>query len=168
MTVSTTREDQKGAAPGLYSARASILQNSECAMSFLNTAWTYCPFLNVMFWCRSLKALISVLNLACCAAFEELLCVWRWRWCWWSWGGAVLVAEGHGGEGGYFNFQTGQSSPLLTTHTWLSRLQVFSTLCFLFLFLNIMKERILLFRVAAHFHWPPVAWGIQPMISLKK
>lgn len=78
------------------------------------------------FFCASLQAFISALNIACCAPFDELLCVWRWIWC--CWGGAELVAVGHGWEGGYFNYQMGQSSPLLQTHTWLSSLQVCSTL----------------------------------------
>lgn len=135
-------------APGVYSAGEYSL--------ILKHNVEYCPVL-IGILCASLEALISVLNTASGAPFEELLCVRRWRWCR---GGAVLVAEGHGWkEGGYFTF--------LQSHTWLSSLQVCSTLGFSLLLKNIMKERTLLFRVAAHRHWPPVVWGntYQPMIS---
>lgn len=90
--------------------------------SFLKHNVEYCPNLCVTFLCASLETLTSVLNIAAGALFEELLCVWRWRWCW---GGAALVAESHGWkEGGYFNVQKGQHSPLLQTHTWQRSLQV--------------------------------------------
>lgn len=99
--------------------------------AIFTTTWIIVPFCMWHYYVQVSRHL-SALNIASDAPFEELLCVWRWRW--WCWGGAVLVAEGHGWEeGGYFNFQTGQSSPLLQTHTWLSSLQVCST-CFLFYF----------------------------------
>lgn len=105
-----------------------------------NHSVDYSPILYVTFLCASLEAFISVLNIACCAPFEELLCVWRWRWWWWCWGGAVLVAEGHGWEGGYFNFQKGQSSTLLQTHTWLRACRSFPLSVFSFTLKHIERE----------------------------
>lgn len=67
-------------------------------MSFLNHGVAYGPILYVTFLCARLEAFLSVLNIACCAAFEELLCVYE--------GGVddddvvwevvVLEAEAHG------------------------------------------------------------------------
>lgn len=44
-------------------------------MSFLNHGVAHSPILYAAFLCARLEAFLSVLNIACCAAFEELLCV---------------------------------------------------------------------------------------------
>lgn len=117
MTVSTPGLDRCGSTRGIFS-RGLALQSSkprkcntrsvQCHVFFVPSFLWH--FLKILF-CASLEAFISVLNIACCAPSEELLCVWRRRWrC--CWGGAKLVAEGHGWQGGYFNVQKGQSSPL--------------------------------------------------------
>lgn len=66
---------------------------------FLTTAWNMFPSFMWLFfffvWAS--RRFYPVLNIACCAPLEELLCVWTWRW-WCCWGGAELVAEGHGWE----------------------------------------------------------------------
>lgn len=95
----------------LQNSKAQNMQHEECAMSCFFLSHLSCNIFFYSFFCAYLEAFISALNIACCAPFEELLCAWRWRWrC--CWGGAKLVAEGHGWEGGYFNVRKGQSSPL--------------------------------------------------------
>lgn len=143
-------------------------------MSFLTTAWTIVPFFTWHFYVVLyviLEAFISILNIACCAPFEELLCVWRWSWWWWwCWGGAVAYSwlRLMVGKEAILTFR--RDKALLSfrpTHDWVAcrsfPLSIFS-------FTLKHNERILLFRVAAHFHWPPVAGGnaYQPMISKNK
>lgn len=54
---------------------AKLNNGEESAMSIFNHSVDYCPILCVTFLCARLKAFISILKIACCAAFEEPLCV---------------------------------------------------------------------------------------------
>lgn len=82
--------------------------------------WHTVPFF-VTFLCARLEAFLSVLNIACCAAFEELLCLWRWRW-WCCWGGCCTRGWGSwSGKEAILTFRR-DKAPLSfrPTHDWVA------------------------------------------------
>lgn len=102
---------RQAAAPGVWFSSRLVLQELEESF-FLSTTWNIVSIFVWHFLWASLETLLSALNTASGAPFEELLCVWRWRWWSWCWGGAVLVAESHGWkEGGYFKHSEGTKLP---------------------------------------------------------
>lgn len=128
MTLSTTGEVRSRSTRGVFSRPFFWHHSAEkCNMKSakLNSHTRFNVVPSFHFHVQVLRRLLE-LNTASGAPFKELLCLWWWRW--WCWGGAALVSEGYDREeGGYLNFQKGQSCPLLQSHTWLSSLQVCST-----------------------------------------
>lgn len=81
MTVSTTGKVRSGQHQGYIQLEPCFAKLSPenatrgvCNVIF-NPSVEHRLILYVTFLCASLEAFISVLNIACCAPFEELLCV---------------------------------------------------------------------------------------------